>query len=361
MVAPDFDLDLGFTMKKIRLIMLPVMLLMLCMLTGCSEKNTKTEEGMQLLETLQYSAALEVFDEAQEAGENMRLISRGRGIAYLGEAKYEEAKECFLLSLSLSNGFLQDIDYDINFYLAESYVGLGEYEEAEAVYSSILALDEQPRAYYLRGNVRLLQGSFTAGQDDFAKAIALSPKDVDLVIRIYSVLEANGYAQDGQEYLQNALDSYEKNMTPLNKGKIYYFMGQYQTAAVSLEEARSKDNNDAEASLYLGKAYEAVGEYNYATNVYENYLARNPDNAVLYNQLAICKMKLGDYEGALVCVQAGMQIGDATMMQSLAYNEIVAYEYLGQFQKAQALIYGYLENYPTDEEALRESIFLATR
>ena len=49
------------------------------------------------------------------------------------------------------------------------------------------------------------------------------------------------------------------------------------------------------------------------------------------------------------------------MAQSLSYNEIVAYEYLGQFRKAAVLMENYLQKYPTDSEAIRENIFLSTR
>ena len=49
------------------------------------------------------------------------------------------------------------------------------------------------------------------------------------------------------------------------------------------------------------------------------------------------------------------------MYQVLSFNEIVANEYLGRFSQAEALMQKYLRLYPTDEEALREQIFLATR
>ena len=124
----------------------------LCLaLTGCGGVNSKTEEGMQQISALQYSDALASFDEAQEAGENLRLIERGRGIAYLGQTDYENARDAFLESLRLSDGLLADVDFDINFYLADAYIGLGEFENAEEAYTSIIDLRDDPTAYYLRG------------------------------------------------------------------------------------------------------------------------------------------------------------------------------------------------------------------
>lgn len=348
-------------MKRLYAVATAAFLACACMLTGCSADNTKTEEGMQQISALQYANALALFDEAQDDGENARLIARGRGIAYLGQAKYSEASEQFLEALSLSNGFIQDVDIDINFYLAESYLGMGDYVAAEQTYTAIIGLYEKPKCYYLRGNARLLQGSVTAATDDFNKAIAMAPKDVDMVISVFEILDNNGYHDVGLGYLDKALADLENSMSSLNRGKIYYYKEEYQTAAVALEEARQADNNSSEASLYLGMTYEAVGEYNYASNVYEMYLARNAGDAVVQNQLAICRMKLGNYEGALSSIQAGMQTGNTAVMQSLSFNEIVIYEHLGEFEKAEALINAYLATYPSDEAALREQIFLNTR
>jgi len=47
--------------------------------------------------------------------------------------------------------------------------------------------------------------------------------------------------------------------------------------------------------------------------------------------------------------------------QTLAFNEIIAYEYLGEYKKAAVLMEGYLSTYPDDEAAQREYGFLKTR
>ncbi len=346
-------------MKKI---FFPVpVLAALLLLTGCSSVNTKTEEGMQQISALQYSDALVLFEEAEKEGEDPKLIARGRGIALLGRTDYEAAVEQFLLALSAGNGFVRDVDYDINFYLADAYIGLGEYELAEGTYTAMINLREETESYYLRGRVRLSEGSYTLAKEDFDKVMELEPGNTDNSIRIYGALAENGYREAGEEYLQAALESGSKAITSLNKGKIYYYLGDYQQAASSLEDAKNSDGSDSEAALYLGRSYEAVGEYNYASNVYESFLARNPKDSAVYNQLALCMMKMGDYEGALEMLQAGMQTGETDYMRSLSFNEIVAYEYLGEYKNAEALISAYLAAYPDDADALREQDFLKTR
>ena len=53
----------------------------------------------------------------------------------------------------------------------------------------------------------------------------------------------------------------------------------------------------------------------------------------MYNQLGLCKLKGGDYEAALAAFQAGLEVEGNTATQSLMFNELVAYEYLGQYDK----------------------------
>ena len=72
-------------------------------------------------------------------------------------------------------------------------------------------------------------------------------------------------------------------------------------------------------------------------------------------------MLKNDYEAALAAFQSGMAIENSGLTQTLMYNEIVAYEYLGDFDKAKVLMRTYISSYPDDETAKRENDFLSTR
>ena len=93
----------------------------------------------------------------------------------------------------------------------------------------------------------------------------------------------------------------------------------------------------------------------------DSYLAKEGDDARIYNQLGLCEMKKGEYVNALAAFQAGLQVEGNVMTQSLLFNEIAAYEYLGDFAQAKTLINKYLTMYPDDAEAVREAAFLGTR
>lgn len=335
-------------------------LMLMGILTGCGSSNENVDEGMKLIGALDYQGALAEFDEAEELSENARLIARGRGIAYMGLTDYEQAVTYFRESLAGSNGLIEPIDFDLNYYLAAAYTKNGQYQEAKEVYDAILALrPEEEDAYFLRGSVVLQLADYESAKADFDKVVEMDKKNYDRLIEIYQVLEKFGYREVGQTYLQAALEADESQMKAYDKGRIYYYMGEYQKAYIALEEAREDGN--AESHLYLGKAYEATGDYNYASSVYSSYLSKDSKNAAVYNQLGLCEMAKKDYRKALEAFQAGKQIEGNEIMQTLSFNEIVAYEYLGEYDKAAVLLDGYLKSYPDDENAKREQQFLLTR
>lgn len=330
------------------------------LLTGCGASGEKTAEGMQQVQDLNYREALASFEAAEEAGEDARLIARGRGIAHMGLTEYEEAISCFEEALRGSDGFVQSVDYDLNYYLAAAYVKNGQLAEAEGVYDAILALrPDEEDAYFLRGSVRLTQDNYEGAKADFDRVVSMDAGNYNRLIEIYQALEHYGYREVGREYLDNAMQTAGDKMDSYDSGRMYYYLGEYKQACVALEKAREK--GDADSYLYLGKAYEATGDYNYAVSIYNSWIAKDTGSAAIYNQLGLCEMAMGNYTLALNAFQAGMQIENNSLMQTLAFNEIIAYEYLEDYQKALVLVDNYLKSYPDDEQAKREQQFLSTR
>lgn len=315
---------------------------------------------MEAIKSLDYDTALTCFEAAKEAGENERLLYRGEGIAYLGKTMYPEAVEAFLTSLNHSNGLIENMDYDINYYLATAYYKQGDYDNAIAVYDAIIAMKKDEKdALYFRGAAYTKKDQIEEAQQSFDAAIAAAPSDYDRIIDIYCILNEHGYKEIGTAYLQTAMENDTKKMTNYEKGRISYYLEDYENARTYLEKAR--DEKGYEAVLFLGKTYETLGDNNYAISVYNTYLESNPDAAQVWNQLGLCKLNMEDNEGALQAFQTAMQIENNGMMQTLKMNEIIAYEHLHEYKKASVLMESYLKSYPDDETAQREYLFLKTR
>ena len=337
------------------------LLVLAAVFTGCSSGGTEhTKVAFENIEKQSYEEALSEFLAAEEAKEDERLILRGRGIAYLGMGRYPEAIQSFEQSLALSDGILGDMDFDINYYLATAYYKNSDVDSAIEIYNRILNLrPNEAEALYLRGVLYAEKEDLTSAGENFDKAISLEPENYDMIIKIYSILAENGYKDVAQDYLKNAMENGTKKMSNFEKGQISFYLEDYESAKTYFEKAR--DENELEAVLFLGKTYEILGDVNYAISVYSSYNSADAPDSKLLNQMGLCKLRTGDYEGALMAFQQALSEADNDMLQTLKFNEVVAYEYLGDFKKACVLLESYMKSFPDDAEAKREYQFLKTR
>ncbi|MCR5716132.1 MAG: tetratricopeptide repeat protein [Lachnospiraceae bacterium] len=341
--------------------------------TAESESMTESEEvsmeqvetdyvtaGMEAIEAQDYTSAQSYFKQALIAGEDERLILRGQGIAYLGAADYESAIAAFEKCLQVSSMLIDDLDIDVNYYLATAYDKAGNPAEAEAIYTAILQVRSNDiDSKYMRGMVRLEQGLFDTAKADFDEVLAKESTNYDLLLTIFQALQNYGYQSAGEEYLSAALSAGEESISAYDRGRLYYYLGEYEQARNALLEVTGNDNPDV--TFYLGKSWEALGEYNYAASVYQTYLKSGESDARIYNELALCMIRLEDYDSALSAVESGLALEDTSMRQSLLFNQFVIYEYRGDFATAKDLVQEYLTSYPDDTAAQREAIFLSSR
>ncbi len=348
--------------KGLRILVSALCLSIGILFAGCSSSGEETplQSAFSHIGVQEYDEAIEILSQEIENGHDLRYAYRGEGIAYLGKGMYEESIAAFEQALSLSNGILTDMDFDINYYLATAYYRMGNIDEAVRIYDAILKLrPEETDAMYLRGVLYAEQGRADEAKLSFDKCIALDPENYVRLIRIYEILSDNGYQETGLQYLKTALETGDKKMTDFEKGQISFYLEDYESARTYLE--RAKDTEGFGAVLFLGKTYEILGDYNYAVSVYSSYINAGGNSPEIYNEMGLCYLKTGNSEDALASFRAAMKIPDNPMLQTLKYNEIVACERIGDFASARSLMEGYLRSYPDDENAQREYIFLKTR
>ena len=333
----------------------------LFLFTGCAKKGRPFEDaGYAFLQNGQSEEALESFKKSLAQEKETKESLRGLGIANLSLGKYDEAIDAFVKALNKSNGSIKDVDFDINSYLGYAYEKAEKYEEAVKVYTAVL--DFKPKdidAYYRRAICYLKLGETTLADEDFAIATSKNNDDYDLHIRIYFSIKEAGFEKEADAYLTSLLNDSKRKISDYDRGRICYYLKDYSNARVYLEKAKDPSNPDT--ILMLGKTYEATGDNTYAASLYANYLDQKGNNAAVYNQLGVCRFKLQDYEGALAAFSFGLKLEDPEWMRELSYNEAVTYEYMGDFQTAKEKMEEYLKNYPKDENANHELLFLQTR
>lgn len=255
-----------------------ILMLSLCVLAGGCNKETKQEKasyismGMECIESSDYEEALNNFEAAAAAKEDEQLVSRGRGIAYIGLGEYETAIENLKLVLKKSSGKITSLELDTAYYLALAQYKNSDREGAIGTYSNILSFDgKDSRAYYLRGVVYLADGDLEKSKADFDNAVKNDESNYELYADIYKNLNDKGYETEGIEYLNKALALKDSKDNGLNKGMIYYYLGDTTNALTELSKAKAA--GDIKANLYLGKVYELTGDIQSAVSLYEEYLA----------------------------------------------------------------------------------------
>ena len=316
-------------------------------------------QGNTLLTQGEYESAAAAFNQAIAGKADLEASYRGLGIAKLAMEDYEGAITAFDQALANAGADALEMEYDISYYKASALVHLDRLNDALDVYNNLAAYKPEVKTYTGRGAVYARMGNLDMARADFDQAISMDSKNYERYMEIYQVLAAAGRADVGQEYLKKALDiDKDKNKNRLEKGKVYYYMEQYDKAKTELEQADSSQN--PEVTLFLAKTYEALGDPSYAQNLYRQYLDQDGSDGSIYNLIAVSQMKAGDYEGGLATIQEGLEKASSGK-QELYRNEIAAYEYLLNFSEAKAKMETYLAAYPEDSEAAREYTFLKSR
>lgn len=328
-------------------------------LTGCGNPEAREAflKAAAALESGENEAAAEGFAALIEAGEFVSESWRGTGIAQLAEG--DPADACISFEKALLYADAQEPAYfrDVNMYLAAARAQHGEAGKALKVYDEILSEEYDPEIAFLRGSLLLKSGETEKAAEDFS-VIADEYVNSDLMIAIYDLYSANGYAAEGDACLEKIIAAGDR-VDAARRGLAHYYLEEYQEAEAALREAVLADPKDSDALILLGQALLAQERTETARALFKEYAGEQ--SAAALNGLALCDMADGLYEDALARIEAGLALGDNTAEQGLAYNEIAVLEYLGRWDEAKAKARAYTAAYPSDQAGILENAFLGSR
>lgn len=334
-------------------------------LSGCamgSARGSKTNQGNDALETGEYQQAQQLFESAVQEGEEPMLAYRGLGMSYMGLAQYDKAEASFKAALDNSDDHQDENKQDLQLYLATAQYRQGDFEDAITTCDEILenTTEGNSDAYFLRGASGLKDGRLDDAASDFEAAVALSPQNYDLYLNIYGCYDDMNLSGLGAAYLQSALNIQGDDLEHrYNKGKIYYYLENYEEAQRQLI---GPVEEKYEPAMYLiGQVYLALGDYDHAESTYEQIESQFGASVQSYNGKALCAISGGNYDEALTCIRDGLALEDGSDKQNLYFNEIVAYERMLDFETAKEKAREYVARYPSDAAGQKEWTFLSTR
>ena len=344
-------------MRKIAGLLALTLCLAMC---GCTREDSGAyDRGMDALQRGDYSTAIDEFQQAADRDGRAAEAYRGEGIAYLRQQDYGHAVTLFSLSLDEMKHSNQEFRRDVLLYQAEAYEKNGQSSEAENIYSGLIKDGGDALACVLRGSGKLKAGDTEGAEEDFERALK-QENSYDTYLEIYQAYTAVSREADGADYLERALELTPETGAELaGQAQVYEYLGDYEKAREGLD--RAAEEGDSRSLLMLGSLYLETGETGSARDVYRNYLETEEEPAVAYNGLALCDIQDKDYDSALENIRRGIDCGDMEAMRDLLYNEIVVYEYQMNFETAKTKMKDFLEQYPGDEQAVRENQFLQSR
>lgn len=338
-------------------------LFMLSFMAGCAKREAHDfyEQGAKAMAEADYDSAVEFFKQAVDTGEFLAEDYRGLGLAHMCQSNYADAcvalERARLYSDSQSADFVRDVDL----YLAFCRMHHAETDKAMEIYTSMLKQAEDAEVYFLRGRVSMAQGDEEAAAADFDKAVSLS-KDYSLYISIYQIYHDKHKDADGAAYLKAGLEAAEQAEDAYTgRALVYYYLQNYNEAKNQLLAGLAKDPTDKEALLLLGRVYLAMDAVADARSMFTSHLQDEAVASAAYNGLALCEIADGNYTAALAYIQKGLSLDDAETRRALLFNEIVANEYLHNWDTAREKCAYYMTLYPADENGLRENEFLSSR
>lgn len=325
--------------------------------SGCGNEEIQNQynEAVGALEAGDYVEAASGFQNIADSEEMLPEAYRGLGLAEFYQGHYAEASIAFSKSLLYLEDENPEFEKDVKSYLAISRTNRMEYDEAIALYGELIADYPEAEYYYLRGKCYIAKEDYEAARESF-DAAASSSTDSTMFINIYEIYNDLQMNADGSAYLEQGLTLVDED-DYYSRGLIHYYLQEYTDAKDALIQAVNRSQS-GDAMLLLGKVYLAMEDIASARAMYQEHVDDPEVAAEAYNGLALCDMREGNYDSALINIQKGLEFGDAKAQQSLLFNEICIYEQLSDWPTARAKVSEYLLKYPDDEAAIREKEFL---
>lgn len=335
------------------------------LLKAVAENNARgiyyIDLGMNYLMLSDYTSAKDAFDHAVSMKDNLELAYRGLGIMCMEQELYADAIAYFNQALEQVELDVGALEYDILQYRAEAEVQAEKYEDALKTYDALIQLGvEVSQNRLAKGGVYLKLGDQEQATACYNQVLGENSQNVSVYFSIYNAFQENGYEETGEAFLNKALEvAGDSSLDHLNRGKIYYLMGNYSAAITELSYPLAENN--AQAALYTAFCYEDQGDYTTASEYYVQSL--NIENSpVTANYYAMCLSKNNDDNHAWNVVHTTMEsYPDCACIQDLKWNEIILYERMNMLPSALTRLLEYQEAYPDDPAIETELQYLTLK
>lgn len=224
-----------------------------------------------------------------------------------------------------------------------TYGKQGQIEKSEAIINkAINKYPDHALFYSYRGYLYERKNDRKSSEDDFRKAIELSPNSPRIYAQLAHSLHMQDRTSEAIDVIQQGLNINETTLLYNNLGTYLFFQGQYGLAASAFEKTLEV-SGDTHEYLYwanLGDAYrwsqdnkdEAATAYRRAIQLLQADLERYPDDVNLKSRAAMFHAKLGNLDQAQVYMNSFELTSKSPATQ--LYRAVVTHEIMSHRDKA---------------------------
>jgi tetratricopeptide (TPR) repeat protein len=161
------------------------------------------------------------------------------------------------------------------------------------------------RQYSAQGIAAFEQGNIAEAESLFAKAIKSCPTDAEARRRYAEALWQRGDASAAMGQLEEAARlAPENSLLAIRMGEIYLALDRWENAARAADRAVAADHLNIQAWSLRARAMQAGGNQRGALADWQRALSLDPRNPQLLEELALAYQRVGQPERALTAVQA---------------------------------------------------------
>lgn len=201
--------------------------------------------------------------------------------------------------------------------LALSYFDAREYERAVTIYSQVLKQDSTDVIVLKNlGKSFLTLGDTIKAVNYFRKAIHNSPSEMELYLKLSSILNKQNKTDDAITFLQSARNQIKSAELQLELGNNYLRKEKIDSAIILWKEAIVIDSIYEPAYRNLASAAFYLKDYQTAENYWRKIITFDSTTADIYLYWALMKKSIGKIDSALILARTGYRYSINTPLQN---------------------------------------------
>ena len=201
-------------------------------------------------------------------------------------------------------------DHDANLVLIEALMGKGSLKEAAPVVHSFYEKNnEDPKAWFWRGEVARKEGKWGAAVQYFSKAVSLDPKLVEAWVSMGESLLEHDRFSGADESFSRALELETANARAwLGKGKALRALGRWGASVQCLDSYSVLVQKDSDAWLIKADLLYEHEKFNRAIESYDRYIAIAGDDSYALGRKGIALQALGRTDEAKAALEESVRL-----------------------------------------------------